>query len=111
MKNRATFCSLPHQIVREKNCIAWTTGGAMIAKCCNPECEVPFDYREGRLIRFSRPMNGEISENERLIQHFWLCGKCAGLYVFEYESGVDVKIKPRRRELSEKSSAHFVSAA
>jgi hypothetical protein len=83
----------------------------MIMKCCNPMCEVPFDYREGRLIRFSRPLNGESSESQRLIQHFWLCGKCTGLYVFEYESGINVRIKPRYPTLSEESTSYFVFAA
>lgn len=84
----------------------------MFMKCCNPECEEPFDYREGRLIRFSRTLsNGNPAENQRLIQHFWLCGKCSGLYVFECESGMAVKIKPRDQELSEENLSHFVSAA
>ena len=84
----------------------------MLMKCCNPKCEAPFDYREGRLIRFSsKPANGKPSENQPLIQHFWLCGKCAELYVFEYESGINVKIKPRHQELSEESLSYFVSAA
>ncbi len=80
----------------------------MIMKCCNPRCEAPFNYREGRLIRFSSKLtNGKPSENHPLIQHFWLCGKCAGLYVFEYESGMSVRIKPRRQELSEEKSFLF----
>jgi len=84
----------------------------MLAKCCNPECEVPFDYREGRLIRFSRTLSsGQPAENQRLIEHFWLCGKCAGLYVFEYESGISVRIKPRRQESSAEKLSYFVSAA
>ena len=66
----------------------------MLIKCCNPKCEAPFDYREGRLIRFSgNSANGKTLENHPLIRHFWLCGKCAGLYVFEYESGITVKNK------------------
>jgi hypothetical protein len=84
----------------------------MLAECCNPECEAPFDYRKGRLIRYSRmAANVKPVENQRLIEHFWLCGKCAGLYVFEYVSGMSVKIKPRDQELSEENLSHFVSAA
>ena len=84
----------------------------MLTKCCNPECEAPFDFREGRLIRFSRTLsNGNPAENQRLIEHFWLCGKCAGLYVFEYESGISVKIRPRHQELTEDNFSYFVSAA
>jgi hypothetical protein len=82
----------------------------MLAKCCNPECEAPFDYRQGRLIRFSsKPVNGKSSENLILIQHFWLCEKCAGLYVFEYESGVSVRIKLRHQKPSEENRFYFIS--
>ena len=84
----------------------------MLAKCCNPECEAPFDHREGRLIRFSMMLsNFENSENRRLIEHFWLCGKCSGFYLFEYEPGVRVKIKPRHQESTEDNLSYFVSAA
>ena len=88
------------------------TGGGMFIKCCNPECEAPFDYREGRLIRFSRtPSSGKPAKNQRLIEHFWLCGKCAGLYVIEFESRVIVKIKPRKQQLSEEKLSHSVDAS
>ncbi len=84
----------------------------MLIKCCNPECEAPFDYREGRLIRFSgNSANGKTLENHTVIRHFWLCGKCAGLYVFEYESETTVRIKLRHQESSKENLAHFVSAA
>jgi len=84
----------------------------MLIKCCNPMCEAPFDHREGRLIRFCRtPAHGKPSEKQSLIQHFWLCGKCAGLYVFEYELGISVKITPRREESTEITLSYFVSAA
>jgi hypothetical protein len=84
----------------------------MLTKCSNPDCETPFDFCEGRLIRFSGALsNDQPCENQRLIQHFWLCGKCAGLYLFEYESGIGVRLKPRDRELSEVNPSHFVAAA
>jgi hypothetical protein len=75
-------------------------------------CEAPFDYREGRLIRFSSKMtNSKPTQNHPMIQHFWLCGKCATLFVFEFESGITVRIKPRNQELSKENLSHFVSAA
>jgi hypothetical protein len=98
------FCEIEQRI-------ALRNGGAMLARCCNPECEVPFDYREGRLMRFSRTLPGETSENQRVIQHFWLCGKCTGQYVFEWESGISVKLKPRRQDSPEENVSYFVSAA
>lgn len=83
----------------------------MLAKCCNPECESPFDYREGRLIRFSRTLNCENSESQCFIQHFWLCGKCAGLYVFENESETSVRITPRQQGSFKEVLSYLISAA
>lgn len=84
----------------------------MLTKCCNPRCEAPFNYREGQLVRFSRrPVNGKPAVNQALIEHFWLCGKCAGIYVFECKSGTSLVIKPRNQGLSEENLSHFVSAA
>lgn len=84
----------------------------MLIKCCNPMCEAPFDFREGRLIRFSgKPANGKSVENRALIRHFWLCGKCARQYVFEYESETTVRIKLRHQDSSKENLSHFVSAA
>jgi hypothetical protein len=84
----------------------------MLMKCCNPKCEAPFNYREGRLIRFSKKVNSSKSpENRLLIQHFWLCEKCSALYVFEFEAETSVKIKPRRQESSAEKLSYFVSAA
>jgi hypothetical protein len=92
--------------------IAGLKGDAMLTKCCHPECHAPFDFREGRLIRFSRGIsNGQSAESQRLIEHFWLCGKCAEIFVFECESGMCVKIKSRAQELSEEHLPHFISAA
>jgi hypothetical protein len=87
-------------------------GGNVLIKCCNPKCEAPFDYREGRLMRFSSKQSRDKTTEAHLkIQHFWLCGKCAGLFDFESESGITITIKPRQKELSEEKHSHFVSAA
>ena len=66
----------------------------MDMKCCNPGCDAPFDYREGRLIRVSKdPSKDNPSETQRLIEHFWLCGKCSIDFVLEYKPGKGVTIK------------------
>lgn len=57
-------------------------------KCCNPECNTPFDHREGRLVRFSGTItNARTLESQSFVQHFWLCGKCAARFVFDTGSG------------------------
>ena len=96
-KGQATiYLARASQYNREENCIARWKGGQMLIKCCNPKCEAPFDYREGRLIRFSgNRATGKPAENHPLIRHFWLCGKCSERYVFAYERGAGMKIRPR----------------
>jgi hypothetical protein len=87
-------------------------GGEMLTKCSNPRCDTPFDYREGRLIRFSRySPDAELAEDRYIIRHFWLCGSCTELYTFEYASGTNLTIKLRDRHLSEEHRFHVVAAA
>jgi hypothetical protein len=79
----------------------------MLIRCCNPECKAPFNYREGRLIRFSRLHAGK----QPAVEHFWLCGTCAREFVFEGNSGTNVKIKPRSQEARGDNGSHSASAA
>lgn len=68
----------------------------MYMKCCNPDCNAPFDYREGRLMRVSKaPLKGNGGEMRSSVEHFWLCGKCAGDYVLEHEYGMPTKVRLR----------------
>jgi hypothetical protein len=59
---------------------------AMIAKCANPACSVPFHYlRDGKLFRMefdpdrspSGPKLVGSAKPARRIEHFWLCGPCS----------------------------------
>jgi hypothetical protein len=84
----------------------------MFAKCSNPDCGAPFDYREGRLVRFCKPPLDERLEVDRhRIEHFWLCGSCSHLYVFEYQREMGMKVKFRERELQGTADRYFVTAA
>ena len=59
----------------------------MISKCSNPECASPFDYREGRLVRISTLLvNKQTPAHQCVIEHFWLCGKCAALKLRHQDS-------------------------
>jgi hypothetical protein len=81
-------------------------------KCCNPLCDASFDYRQGRLVRFSETItDADALEAQVRIRHFWLCGKCAEIYVFERHVGISVRIKPRGAERPAHHPSHFVSAA
>jgi hypothetical protein len=80
----------------------------MFEKCSNPNCGLPFDYREGRLIRFCSP-DAKFPAEHQCVEHFWLCGKCSKLYVFEYKRGAGVKIRLRETEF-QKASARSLAA-
>ncbi len=85
----------------------------MITKCCNSECQKPFNHREGRLVRFSNDASiGQTAENQPHIEHYWLCGSCSEQFVFEYDSQMNVGIKPRKSELVEsRQSCYSIAAA
>jgi hypothetical protein len=84
----------------------------MFMRCLNPDCGAPFDYREGRLIRFSKPpLDDQLAIDQHRVEHYWLCGKCSNLYHFEYQPGAGMKIKLRVRETQETASRHLVAVA
>ena len=83
----------------------------MFAKCSNPQCGAPFDYREGQLIRFCKSLLDDQSPaDQHRVEHFWLCGSCSRLYVFEYRLAEGMKIKLRAREPREEVALSFVTA-
>jgi len=68
----------------------------MFSKCSNPNCREPFDYRQGRLIRFSKPsFDFQSSTDHGCVRHFWLCENCSNFYAFDFERGTGMKIKIR----------------
>src|ERR1700737_2582278 len=92
----------PFNPASESNQIARLKGEGMFAECSNPDCRVPFDYREGRLIAFCKPpMDSRFPAGHHGVEHFWLCESCSELYASEYELGAGMKIKRRERELRE----------
>jgi hypothetical protein len=79
---------------------SWLGEKSMFERCLNPERGLPFDHREGRLIRVSSA--GPKSPSERpSIEHFWLCGKCSERYVFPHEREAGIRIKLRVEEPQE----------
>jgi hypothetical protein len=79
--------------------------------CANPDCQVPFDDREGRLFRFHKQHPaGERPSKTRSVQHFSLCGACCGTYTLEYLDGRGVVI--RGSETSDNlDTRRFIAAA
>jgi hypothetical protein len=80
----------------------------MFERCFNPDCGLPFDYREGRLIRFCPTDSGSRAERHG-VEHFWLCGKCSKRYVFVHQGGAGVKIELRFEE-SQETAVHTSAA-
>ena len=84
----------------------------MITKCFNPACQTPFDYRAGRLVRFSRKTsNSNYEESRQDIGHFWLCGTCVDLFTFECEEGMPVGLMQREQVIPRGNFPYLVSAA
>ena len=56
----------------------------MFETCANQRCGAPFDYRKGRLFRFSYQLHNVSPEAGQAVVHFWLCAKCCKVYTLEY---------------------------
>ena len=76
-------------------------------RCCNPECQEPFDHREGRLVRFTR----KSPDARQAVQHYWLCGSCVRIFVFDFNSGTGLQIRPRDQEFPKEKISRAASAA
>ncbi len=75
----------------------------MFDTCANRRCGAPFDYRKGRLFRFSYKLRN--TESAPALVHFWLCARCCKVYTLEYreKSGTAVlrlKYPPARTRQS-----------
>jgi hypothetical protein len=82
--------------------------------CANRRCGAPFDYRKGRLFRFSYQLHNVSPEAGHAVVHFWLCAKCCKTYTLEYreKSGTAVlrlKYPPGRTRESRPSVASRAS--
>jgi hypothetical protein len=66
----------------------------MLEKCSNPDCDWPFDFREGRLIRFG-PTDTKSPGQDRVVEHFWLCRECSERFVFAHERDAGMKTRLR----------------
>jgi len=82
---------------------------AMVAKCANPACAVPFLYmREGKLFRMEFDLAPDLLKAEldgspkavRKVEHFWLCGPCSASLTLVMSGGrvTTVSIEPETFE-------------
>jgi hypothetical protein len=82
----------------------------MLLTCANPECSSQFDYREGQLIRAPKRRTAGDLDKPSEIKHFWLCGRCATLYVLEYRKGQGVIIAPQPLGRNAREASRVVAA-
>ena len=69
---------------RSRLCKAWRLRKLLFDTCANSRCAERFDYRKGRLFRFSyRAKNAEPGASHAVV-HFWLCANCGKVYTLEY---------------------------
>jgi hypothetical protein len=84
----------------------------MFSVCANPDCQKPFNYRQGRLFRFHKDyFAGGQSANVHSVQHFWLCGACSTMYTLEYQNDRGVLIKSLPMTTMDKATIRFIAAA
>ncbi len=72
----------------------------MVSKCANPGCSATFHYlRDGKV--FQLQVDASHSEGPRLlrparppahVEHFWLCGPCAGSLTLLVDNGKVVTV-------------------
>jgi hypothetical protein len=67
----------------------------MFSQCANPGCRKPFNYRQGRLLRFSNVRSGHSFLDNPCVKHFWLCDDCNRAYVLEYKTDIGIVLRSR----------------
>jgi hypothetical protein len=82
----------------------------MLSQCANPKCHKPFlKLRDGKLFlvetdRLTKPGESvappfvRARQQQRLVEHFWLCDECATVWTLVYnreQGGVSLAPLPR----------------
>lgn len=84
----------------------------MLSQCANASCRKPFlKLREGKLFlvetdRLTKPGESiappfvRARQQQRLVEHFWLCDNCALLFTLAYDREQGVALVPLPRPAS-----------
>jgi len=84
----------------------------MISLCANPACQIAFDHRHGQFFRFHKAhRSDEKPPNTHCVQHFWLCGKCAGKFTLLYAETRGVLLQDRSLIAALAETGRVVAAA
>jgi hypothetical protein len=78
-----------------------TTGGEMVSKCVNPECDNTLHYlRDGKI--FSLIV-------KKTLHHFWLCEECRQAYVVKVGDRGQVELVPLAEGAAIAQSGYFLN--
>jgi hypothetical protein len=82
------------------------------ARCTNPSCASPFDYRRGRFFLFhdDHPGDGTLRGSHG-VRHVWLCDPCSQAYTLHYEEGSAVLLRLEWQCLSRTNNHALITAA
>jgi hypothetical protein len=106
------MCVISNPLVLGQLNLVYAREVTMFSACANPNCQAPFNYREGRFFRFHKHHPpSETPPNSHSVQHFWLCGVCCGGYTLEYRTGYGVLLKERPDKSHNLDTLRFIAAA
>lgn len=81
------------------------------ARCANPSCASPFDYRRGRFFLFHVEHPGDDPLVGSAVRHFWLCDLCSQAYTLHYVNGSAVLVRLEWQCLSSADNRVLITAA
>jgi len=95
----------------------------MLSRCANSQCAKPFlKLREGKLFlvetdRVTKPGEPAVPpfvrarQQQRCVEHFWLCDECAAQWTLVYDRERGVDLAPLRRSAASVSAAGSMRGA
>lgn len=106
------------QPVARQNCSSRAEGSEkMLSRCANSQCCKPFlKLREGKLFlvetdRVTKPGESAVPpfvrarQQQRCVEHYWLCDDCATQWTLVYERDRGVALAPLRRPVVSMAAA------
>ena len=95
----------------------------MLSHCANLQCRKPFlRLREGKLFlvetdRLMKPGQPSVPpfvrarQQQRLVEHYWLCDECAAQWTLIYDRESGVGLAPLRRPMANVAAAASATVA
>jgi hypothetical protein len=86
----------------------------MVNQCANPTCGKPLHYlREGRIFVFDLPDPNAPGPggHARVLQHFWLCGRCSETMVMEQTREMQIQVSLKSGKIEVELEAEMLPAS